>query len=123
MARSMEYRRDMRNRKIRKRKRKIIYTKCYWAAFTSEPGYPHGKKIYNALYNDKDGYFNKGYYGAVGSGRKTKTKNVYTGCHHKGHYGKAVVYSRHDKSQIEHMDIALKDYYNNEEEIYFDSTT
>ena len=122
MARSYEFRRDMRNRKVKKRKRKIHEKMDNFFDTDLALSFHYGKKIHNALYEGMDGYFNKGYYGVIGNGRKTKTKNAYASHRHKGGYGKAILYSRHDKSQIEHMEIALKDYYNNKEETYFDST-
>ena len=81
-------------------------------------------KIYNALYKDKGGYFSKGYYGAIDSCVKTKTKNAYASHRHKGGYGKAIYYSRHDLSQIQLMNLDLKEYYNNGEgEKSYDYTT
>ena len=57
----------------------------------------------------------------IGCG-KTKTKNTRVGRHTKGNYGKAIIYSRHDKVQIVYMNQELKEYYNNEGEFSDDNT-
>ena len=112
MNRSAAFRREMRNKRIKERQRKIKDLKSFYSK-EFETSYIYGKKIYSAVFGDTGGYLSKGYYGAIFSPRKTKTKNAYASHRHKGGYGKAILYSRHDQSQIMHMDLALKEYYEN----------
>lgn len=107
MGRTRDYRRRMRIRKINKRKNKIFDLLSYKALISS--------KWEDILYDDnKDGYFNKCHYGHLSYGKKTKAKNGYQTHRHKGEYGKAIRYSRHDGSKIHGMQIEEKQYYNNE---------
>jgi hypothetical protein len=102
MGRTREYRRAVRKRKIEQRKQKIKDVRRFYDE-EYENGYVHGRKIQSAVFGDKGGLFSKGYYGAIVSGVKTKTKNACASYRHKGGYGKAVKYSGHDKKQIERM--------------------
>ena len=101
MGRSREYRITVRQNKIQKRKKAI----CNY-------GYSYRKKINIALSGEKEGLFHKNHYGALGNGIKTKTKNAYASYRHKGGYGKACVYSRHDKLQIICMNEKIREYNN-----------
>lgn len=112
MNRPTAYRREMRNKKIKERQRKVRNIRSFYSK-DFETSYIHGNKIYCAVLGDTGGYLSKGYYGAIFSPRKTKTKNSYASYRHKGGYGKAILHSRHDLSQIKHMDLALKEYNNN----------
>ena len=102
MERTRAYRRNARKRKIKQRKQKIKDVRRFYDVIY-ENGYIHGCKIQSAVFGNKEGLLSKGYYGAITSGVKSKTKNARASYRHKGGYGKAVVYSRHDKKQIEYM--------------------
>ena len=93
----------MRKSKIKHRQEKILQIISH-RGFSSE-------KENEIIFKDKPGYLNKRYPGFQRS-IKTKAKNMYTGKHHKGVHGKAVRYSRHDKSQIVHMKNAIVEYMN-----------
>ena len=95
----------MRIRKIKQRKQKIKDVRRFYDG-KYENGYIHGRKIQSAVFGEKEGLLSKGYYGAICSGVKTKTKNACASYRHKGGYGKAVKYSGHDKRQIARMEIA-----------------
>ena len=101
MRRTKQYRITMKKNKFKKRKRAI-----------SSYGRKHTKKVKCALSGEKEGPFNKCHYGALGNNVKTKTKNSYATYRHKGGYGKACVYSQHDKAQITYMDRELMEYSN-----------
>ena len=98
MGRTRAYRIAVRKRKIEKRKHDI---KNFGTAFS--------RKINHALEGNKEGFLSRGHYRALGKTRKTKTKNAYASYRHKGGYGKACVYSRHDKIQIIAMDYDMKE--------------
>lgn len=102
MSRTKEYRISMRKNKIRNRKEKIL-------KFGS--GIHCAGKI-NKIIDENPGYLNKCHYGGFRGSLKTKTKNSYASYRHKGGYGKAVLYSRHDKTQIISMEQALSEYEN-----------
>ena len=104
MSRTIAYRKEMRNKKIKQRKNKIIqllYCRCHLT-----------NKDEEIIYGGKIGYLNKCHYGLLPSTTKTKAKNGYQTYRHKGEYGKAIRYSRHDKKQILGMNIDEKNYYN-----------
>lgn len=100
MARTRQYRIDVKNKKIRKRKRDI----------GNYGSVVYNEKLKSAFSGQKEGLFSKCHYGALGSGIKTKTKNAYASYRHKGGYGKACVYSKHDNVQILYMKQALREY-------------
>ena len=111
MMRTREYRRIVRKKKIISRKRMInnlasIYTDEKYAN-------SYMNKIYRAVYEDKGGLLSKHDYGAITSGCpiKTKAKNRYQTHRHKGSYGKAKQYSKHDKVQLESLDIDMDTYF------------
>lgn len=104
MNRGRRYHIVMRKSKIKRRREKILQAMSYRRLITDKE-----KQI---IFKNKSGYLNKCYYNLIGNGIKTKAKNMYTGKHHKGVHGKAVRYSRHDKSQIIHMKKAIDDYMN-----------
>ena len=98
MGRTRSYRIRVRKRKIKKRQ-ELIRKVCH--------------------FNDvdvQDGYLAKNNLWAVGGARKTKTKNARVARHVKGDYGKAILYSKHDKVQIVYMNQQLEEYYNSIEE-------
>lgn len=103
----------MRKRKIKQRMQKIKDIRKFYDE-ALETSYIHGRKIYNAVFGENSGFLNKEYYGAIRNGNKTKTKNACASYRHKGAYGKAIKYSRHDASKILGMEIEEKEYYNNE---------
>lgn len=107
MNRTRDYRRKMRVRKINQRKNKILDLLSYRSSI--------GSKFEDTIYGDnKNGYLSKCHYGYLSYGKKTKAKNGYQTHRHKGEYGKAIRYSRHDGSKILGMQIEEKQYYNNE---------
>ena len=99
MSRTRAYRREMREQKIKQRRMKIKSVRRFYSD-EFENGYIHGRKIQSAVFGSKGGLLSKGYYGAIVSGKKTKTKNNCASYRHKGGYGKAVVYSGHDRRKI-----------------------
>ena len=101
MSRSRNYRIAAKERKINRRKELIRSVSSF-----------RNEKIEYALSGEKDGLLSKCHYGALGGNRKTKTKNAYASYRHKGGYGKAVLYSRHDMAQIAGMKLDLADYPN-----------
>ena len=103
MGRTREYRREMRKQKIEQRRMKIKSVRRFYSD-EFENGYIHGRKIQSAVFGTKGGLLSKGYYGAIVSGKKTKTKNNYASYRHKGGYGKAIVYSGHDMRKILRME-------------------
>ena len=88
MSRTRAYRKEMRNKKIKRRQNDI----SQFGTFL------YGKREV-MIYGDTSGYLNKSHYGCIGGSKKTKTKNSYASYRHKGGYGKAVLYSRHDKNK------------------------
>lgn len=110
LGRSRGFRRRMRHRKINKRKQRIKDLRRFYDD-RFELSSCHGRKIYSAVFGKKSGLLSKGYYGALKSPVKTKTKRAYASRGHKGGYGKAVCYSRHDKIQIFSMSQAMKDHW------------
>ena len=101
MSRAREYRIKMRKKKIKHRKNNI-----------KQFGYFMFGKRENMIYGNTSGYLSRCHYGCLGGNRKTKTKNAYASYRHKGGYGKAILYSHHDKSQIIYMKQAQSDYEN-----------
>lgn len=99
MSRTRTYRIRMREEKIRRRKEMI----CTLPSFKNA-------KIMDAVYSGHGGLLDKGHYGAFGGNQKTKTRKAYASYRHKGGYGKAKVYSRHDKVQITYMKNAYEEY-------------
>ena len=108
MGRSKEYRREMQKIKIKQRRQKILQSVSY-----NFNCYQLRNKDEGMLYGEKSGYLNKHHYGWLTNGIKTKTKNRYASYRHKGGYGKAVLYSRHDKRQIIYMNQEIDEYMNN----------
>lgn len=104
MSRTRAYRKEIRNKKIKQRKNKIMQLLHYRCLLTD--------KERQIIFKNKSGYLKKCHYNLISGGIKTKAKNMYTGKHHKGVYGKAVLYSRHDKGQIAHITNELEDYKN-----------
>lgn len=102
MSRTKAFRREMRAEKIRKRRNNI----CSLGRFGR---WGICGKLEKVIYGEKGGYLSKGHYGGFKSSKKTKTKNAYASYRHKGGYGKSVLYSRHDKAQIEGMEVELKE--------------
>lgn len=103
--RTKEYCRNIRIIKIIKRKNKIRQN----LHRNFNPHHLKNKDI-EILYGDKSGYLNKNHYGWLTNGIKTKTKNKYASYRHKGGYGKAILYSRHDRRQIIRMDQEIHEY-------------
>lgn len=103
MNRTREYRIAVRKKKIKQRKKKIF-------DITDSPHRSYSTRIQKALYGDHEGLFNKWHYGTLTNGVKTKTKNVYITHRHKCGYGKACVYSNHDKRQLLHIQQEIYDY-------------
>ena len=98
MGRTRSYRIRVRKRKIKKRQ-KFIKNVCHFDDIDVQDGHLAKKNLW-----------------AVGGARKTKTKNARVARHVKGDYGKAILYSRHDKVQIVYMNQQLEEYYNSIEE-------
>lgn len=94
MGRTRSYRIRVRKRKIKKRQN-LIKNVCHFDDIDIQ-----------------DGHLAKNNLWAVGGARKTKTKNARVARHVKGDYGKAILYSKHDKVQIVYMNQQLKEYYN-----------
>lgn len=111
--RSREYRRIVRKKKIKSRKRMISNLAPIYIA--SKDANLYMRKIHRAVYEDTGGLLAKHDYGAITSGcpTKTKAKKQYQTHRHKGSYGKAKHYSRHDKVQIERMVIEINTYFKN----------
>lgn len=61
----------------------------------------HQEKIKNSSGYMRDG--NVSHYVQVGRNPKTKTKDAYASYGHKGGYGKATNYSKHDQNQLNDM--------------------
>lgn len=108
--RTREYRRIVRRKKINGRKRMISNLAPIYIIANDANSYMC--KIHRAVYEDTGGLLSKLDYGAITSGcpTKTKAKNQYQTHRHKGSYGKAKQYSKHDKVQIESMDIDMNTY-------------
>ena len=106
MSRPKEYRIIMRKNKIKRRKNKILQS-LHFNYFIKD-------KWDEIIHKDQPGYLNKCHYGYLGGGIKTKSKNMYTAKHHKGVHGKAILYSRHDKAQLAHINDEIEDYKNGE---------
>lgn len=101
-VRDRGYYREQRIRNINKRKNKIKHnTPPWWRWKTVE---------------DDDfvpGKIHKGHYGYLGSGGtnvKTNTRKGHASYRHKGAYGKADNYKRHDYQQVERMNIEEDEY-------------
>lgn len=109
--RTREYRRIVRRKKINGRKRMISNLAPIYIIAKDANSYM--RKIHRAVYEDTGGLLSKHDYGAITSGcpTKTKAKNQYQTHRHKGSYGKAKQYSKHDKVQIESMDIDMNTYF------------
>lgn len=119
MGRTRSYRIRVRKRKIKKRKDTIKSLSCYALKYSCDCR--HCQRLRDAIRGERSGYLADGYYGYIGGTTKTKTKNAYASYRHKGGYGKAILYSRHDKVQIVYMNQELKEYYNNEGEFSDDN--
>ena len=114
MGRTRSYRIRVIKRKIKKRQDTIKSLSCYALKYSCDCR--HCQRLRDAISGERSGYLANGYYGYIGGTTKTKTKNAYASYRHKGGYGKAILYSRHDKVQIVYMDQELKEYYNTTEE-------
>lgn len=113
LGKSRGFRRGMRQKKINRRMQKIKDLRHFYDE-RFEQSSCHGRKIYSAVFGKKSGLLSKGYYGALRIPIKTKTKNTYASRGHRGGYGKAVCYSRHDKAQIFSMEQAMREYWDTE---------
>lgn len=115
MERTREYRITVRKKKIKQRKRNIKNLRTFYS-YEYEHSVTYRRKIYSAVFGEKEGLLAKHDYGAVTGGcpRKTKTKERKALYRYKGAYGKAVDYSHHDRMQLIDMEQELKAFYNNE---------
>lgn len=120
MGRTRSYRIRVRKRKIKKRQDTIKSLSCYALKYSCDCR--HCQRLRDAINGERSGYLANDYYHYIGGTTKTKTKNTRVGRHTKGNYGKAIIYSRHDKVQIVYMNQELKEYYNNEGEFSDDYT-
>ena len=120
MGRTRSYRIRVRKRKIKKRQ-ELIRTLYNYDDIQADDGSWYQREQ-DILSNKRGGYLAKNNLWSVGGSRKTKTKNTRVARHTKGNYGKAIIYSRHDKVQIVYMNQELKEYYNNEGEFSDDNT-
>ena len=102
--RDRSFRIKQRELKIKKRQR-MIKSIAHPKDFVDlMPNNKHNNKIISAL-EDKAGLLDKHDYGAITSGVSIKTNNRKgrASYRHKGAYGKANNYSRHDERQIESL--------------------
>lgn len=100
----------MRNREFRRQKRKIKIKRRQRLAVTvgghgtinHVKREKHFNKLEEAIYGNKPGIFAKHDYGMItcGVSKKTKTKNGQASYRHKGAYGSAKVYTRHDQREL-----------------------
>lgn len=100
--RDRSFRIEQRELKIKKRQR-MIKSVAHPSDFVDlMPNNKHNNKIVSAL-GDKAGLLDKHDYGAITSGVsvKTNTRKGKASYKHKGAYGSANNYSRHDERQIE----------------------
>lgn len=108
--RTREYRRKVRQKKIKQRRHQIHHAGIAGELHCSCPG----AKLGDMIYGEKGGYLAKHDYGAIAGNCpiKTKTKRVRTHPHRAlGTYGPSYNYSKHDKKQIARMDQEVSDYY------------
>lgn len=102
--RTREFRRQKRKIKIRRRQKMAVQIGKHDSPFYVHGG-PNYEKLDAAIYGDKPGLFAKHDYGMITGGvpRKTKTKRGQASYRHKGAYGPAMVYTRHDRREMERM--------------------
>lgn len=113
MRRTRNYRREVRKQKINQRKQKVKDIRKFHSE-EFELGYIQGRKIHTMIFEYKSGLLSKGYYSCIPClPTKTKVKNAYASYRHRCGYGKAILYSRHDKKQIIAMKQDVDEYMNN----------
>ena len=110
--RTRDYRRNVRKKAINKTKQKIL--NCAWWSPEQTADRNPNNRLVEALYGKKSGLFSKHDYSAIGgySAMKTKTKNMRTHPHrHKGSFGPAIYYNRHDRKEKAKLAQSISDYH------------
>ncbi len=102
--RTREFRRVKRYQKIQRRRKMAVQIGKHGAPMHFNRG-PHFEKLDAAVNGEKPGILAKHDYGMITYGvpKKTKTKNRQATYRHKGGYGKANDYTRHDQRQFDRM--------------------
>ena len=101
--RTLNYRREKRKEKIKKRQNLILQAGRHDALPDSLENNKHFQKIEAAVHGDKSGLLAKHDYGALtyGKPRKTKTRKACASYRHRGGYGPALRLSAHDRRQMD----------------------
>lgn len=98
------YLRHVKEKKIKKRKQMVKNSCPNWAFLIKQTIETKRKyKFDEAIFGNKEGLLSKEGYGFIngGSSVKTNTRKGHAGYRHKGDYGKANNYKKHDQQQID----------------------